>query len=311
MEFLLSDSFVKREIFFLFGSFAYIIFYIFYEIFNIFNKIKKIFKKSTIIFDNEEIRHSIEEKLENIDINKNSKELIKKSEVQEGIPWDKKVDDKKVIKDQTYNIKTEVSKELSKLEKDEVWEIVRIVQTKINRWEYSEAKAKIIEWLSIDKFNKSLNILLASLYEKDKDYKKAEFIYKDLIVLNDHDVEIYLKLGYILSLQNKFEVSFEIYKKIHSLDPSNIEAIEMLANISHHLEKFEESKDYSKLILKKNPRNADILYLQAINLVNLEERKGALEMFLKVKQLEPYNVKVNELIEKIKIEIELESNFKK
>jgi hypothetical protein len=52
-----------------------------------------------------------------------------------------------------------------------------------------------------------------------------------------------------------------------------------------------------------------MLYLQSLNLINLEERKEALESLLKIKQLEPYNVKVNELVEKIKLELELENNF--
>lgn len=114
--------------------------------------------------------------------------------------------------------------------------------------------------------------MLASLYEKDKDYKKAELIYKDLIVINDHDAEIYLKLGFILSVQSKYEVAFEIYKKLHSLDKSNQEAIEMLANLAHHLGNYEDSKLYAKIIIRNNPRNIDILYMQALNCINLEQK---------------------------------------
>ena len=32
-------------------------------------------------------------------------------------------------------------------------------------------------------------------------------------------------------------------------------------------------------------------------------------MLLKVRQIEPYNVKVNELIDKVQLELELEKNF--
>jgi tetratricopeptide (TPR) repeat protein len=85
----------------------------------------------------------------------------------------------------------------------------------------------------------------------------------------------------------------------------------MLANLAHHLSNFEDSRLYAKMFLKKNPRNIDILYLQSLNLINLEERKDALEILSKIKQIEPYNVKVNELIEKLKLEIVLENNFSK
>lgn len=296
MNFLINDSFVKIEIIFLLICLAYLVFTLIYETFSIFIIMKNIVKPNRIILNDEEINAVIEEKLEQIE-------------------------DEQLIDEKPHTIHKEVEEEpeaeviedkpedLSKDQKDIVIEISRVAQTKINRWEYSDAKAKIIEWLSIDKFNKQLNILLASIYEKDKDYKKAEFIYKDLIVLNEHDTEIYLKLGFILSIQSKYEVAFEIYKKLHYLDKTNMEAIEMLANIGHHLSYYEDSRNFAKMFLKKNPRNIDILYLQALNLINLEERKEAIEMLKKVRQLEPYNVKVNELMDKLLLEIELAKNF--
>lgn len=296
MWFLLTDNFIKIEIIFLWVVISYILFHFIYEISSLFSRLKSIIMPKRILIKEQLNNISPEE---NLDSNKNSESENDNKTEKISINEDSKVE--KDIK--------EDKAELSKIQKDELSEIIKFAQTKINRWEYSDAKAKIIEWLSIDKFNKQLNLQLASLYEKDKDYKKAEFIYKDLIVLNDHDTEIYLKLWFILSIQTKYEVAFEIYKKLNSLDKSNVEAIEMLANLAHHLWNYEDSKAYSKIFLKKSPRNVDILYLQSLNLINLEERKDALETLLKVKQLEPYNIKVNELIEKLKLEIELEKNF--
>ncbi|MBP8016505.1 hypothetical protein KAZ01_00710, partial [Candidatus Gracilibacteria bacterium] len=200
-------------------------------------------------------------------------------------------------------------KSLTIKQKEAISEIIKIAKTKIVRGDFTDAKAKIIEGLSIDKFHKELNCLLASMYEKDKDYKKAEFIYKDLIIINDLDTEIYLKLGFVLSVQGKYEVAYEIYKKLYSIDENNIEAIEMLANIAHHLGLYEDSKKYAKLFLKNNPRNLDILYLQSINYINLNEKKEALEFLAKVKVIEPYNLKVNELISKLELELELADHF--
>lgn len=299
MWFLLTDNFIKIEIIFLWASISYIIFHFLYEILSLLKRLKNIIMPKRVLLNEDVLKTAIEEKMESMDSSGNNEE--KKTE---------EVTINNDSKAEKAEIDTKDDKlELSKTQKDELSEIIKLAQTKINRGEYSDAKAKIIEWLSIDKFNKQLNLLLASLYEKDKDYKKAEFIYKDLIVLNDHDAEIYLKLWFILSIQSKYEVAFEIYKKLHSLDKNNVEAIEMLANLAHHLWNYEDSKTYSKIFLKKSPRNIDILYLQSLNLINLEERKEALETLLKVKQLEPYNVKVNELVEKLKLEIELEKNF--
>ena len=80
-------------------------------------------------------------------------------------------------------------------------ELVKHVRTKMARGEFTEARSKIIEGLAIDKWHKDLNCLLASLYERDKDYRKAEFVYKDLILVHDMDSEIYMKLGFALSIQ--------------------------------------------------------------------------------------------------------------
>jgi tetratricopeptide (TPR) repeat protein len=151
---------------------------------------------------------------------------------------------------------------------------------------------------------------LASLYEKEHDYKKAELIYKDLIILNDTDPELYLRLGFVLSIQGKYEIAYEIYKRLHFLEKDNFETIEMLANIGHQLSYHEESNEYARIFLKKNPHSIDMLYLTAINYINLLDRTKALEYFKKIHTIDPYNNNIQDLIEKVELEIELEKNFK-
>lgn len=162
----------------------------------------------------------------------------------------------------------------------------------------------------MEKFNKDLNCLLASLYEKDRDYKKAELIYKDLILMNDTDPELYLKLGFALSIQGKYEIAYEIYKRLLSLDEHNTETVDMLANLGHQLGHHRESNEYAYMFLKKNPHSSDILYLTAINHINLEERALALENLKKIRAIDPYNGKIQELIKKVELELEMENNFK-
>ena len=151
---------------------------------------------------------------------------------------------------------------------------------------------------------------MASLYEKDRDYKKAELIYKDLILMNDTDPELYLKLGFSLSIQGKYEIAYEIYKRLLSLDGQSIETVDMLANLGHQLGYHRESNDYAYLFLKKNPHNIDILYLTAINHINLEERVLALENLKKIRTIDPYNGSIQELIKKVELELEMAAHFK-
>lgn len=199
---------------------------------------------------------------------------------------------------------------LSGDQKQYLTELIKTIKTRIARGEFTEARARIIEGLSIEKFNKDLNCLLASLYEKDRDYKKAELIYKDLILMNDTDPELYLKLGFALSIQGKYEIAYEIYKRLLSLDENSTETVDMLANLGHQLGHHAESNEYAHMFLKKNPHNTDILYLTAINYVNLGERTSALESLKKIRTIDPYNGKIQDLIKKIELEIEMENNFK-
>jgi tetratricopeptide (TPR) repeat protein len=199
--------------------------------------------------------------------------------------------------------------ELSHVEKQELQDFVKLIQTKIARGEYAEARQKIIEGLSIDKFHKDLNCLLASMYEGDKDYRKAEILYRDLILVHEHDTELYLKLWFVLSIQKKYEIAYEIYKKLLSIDENHLEALEMCSHLSLQLECFDACKCHSKLYLKQNPNNAEILKLLSDSLLILEEKIEALEILKKLKQLEPYNTQIRELIDKLETEFQLAHNF--
>ncbi len=285
MDIFFSNIFVKYEIAFLGINLVYIAFHILHGLFHSYRKLR------TFIWKKKTAAKIIEEQAE--------KTLS--------------IDNRKV---QVENINTSAHEAetekitLSGDEKLHIVELIKMIKTRIARGEFSEARARIIEGLSIEKFNKELNCLLASLYEKDRDYKKAEFIYKDLILMNDTDPELYLKLGFALSIQGKYEIAYEIYKRLLSLDEHNIETVDMLANLGHQLGHHKESNEYAYLFLKKNPHNTDILYLTAINHINLEERTLALESLKKIRAVDPYNGKIQDLIKKVELEIEMADNFK-
>jgi tetratricopeptide (TPR) repeat protein len=191
----------------------------------------------------------------------------------------------------------------------ELNDLAKIIRTKIARGEITEARAKIIEGLSIDKWHKDLNCLLASLYERDNEYRKAELIYKDLILVHDTDAEIYMKLGFALSIQGKFEIAYEIYKKLLEQWDGHIEAAEMLANIAHELARHESAVLYSRMFLKTYPRNADMLTILSVSLIELGQKSEALEALEKLKNIDPYNPRVREMKDKLELELELAATF--
>ncbi len=85
--------------------------------------------------------------------------------------------------------------------------------------------------------------------------------------MHDTDPEIYMKLGFSLSIQGKYEIAYEIYKKLLELSDSHIEAAEMLANIAHELGRHDNAIEYSRLFLKSYPRNADMLTVLSVSLI--------------------------------------------
>lgn len=278
MDFFLSDIFLKYEIFGLCISVGYLFFRFLVQLFMFVVRVRFVMRKPVIT------------------------PLTAVADAQK---------QETVAKKEEEEILENASAELSAEEKQKVSDCVASAKVRIAAGDYSDARAIVIEWLSLDKFHKELNILLASLYEIDKDYKKAELIYKDLILMHDSDPEIYLKLGFSLSMQKKFEIGFEIYKKLLSLNPENTEAMEMCANLAFELQYFADAREYAKKFLHRFPRNPDMLYLLAVSSSKLENRLEAEEALQKLHDMDPYNENIKDLLDKIRTEMEMEKNFEK
>jgi len=297
MDFFLSSALLKYEIWLLVLSVWYIIFHIFYDIVAFFVRIKNIIAPARKPINMDEGAMS-----ETEDVISEATVEAKEEETKEEIATSAPVVEPTIEK-------KDMPEALTKEEKENITELVKGIKIKLSRGETAEARARIVEGLSIDKFNKDLNCLLASMYEAEKDYKKAELIYKDIIVFHESDLELYLKLWFVLSVQKKYEIAYEIYKKWLTFDEGNTESIEMLANLGFELERFEESKQYAKMFLKKYPRNYDMLHLLAVSLMHLEEREEALDILKKIKTIDPYNSKIQDMIDKVNLEIEMQKNF--
>ena len=165
--------FLKIEILFFFISLFYILYYFWIKLFSFSFKIKKVLKT------------------ENINANKtalNKINIVNKSEKVETNATNKQ-------------------NKLSDSDKQKIADIVKRVKLNSTKWYFDTSKNLIVEWLSIDKFNKDLNLELASIYEKEKNYVNAEYIYKDLLEIYKIDFIVMKKLWYVYALQNKLNDS--------------------------------------------------------------------------------------------------------
>lgn len=195
-------------------------------------------------------------------------------------------------------------------EKQQLAELVRAIRTKIALGSLMDAHAMIVEGLSIDKNHLDLNLLLASLFEQDGSYKKAEYIYRDLVELYPNNKDVYNKLGIAVSMQGKYEVALEVYKQLLEFDTEPQNTILMLAHIAHEMRQYDESYHYAKLYLKQQPHNTEMLWILSHACIEQGLRSEALEYLHKLRNFSPRNQEIIDLIEKLHAEEELAKNFK-
>ncbi len=198
---------------------------------------------------------------------------------------DKETNNKVSIK-KTYD---STQKKLSEDEKTKIAEIIKRVKVNSEKWYYDIARSLIIEWLTIDKYNKELNMELASMYEKEKNYKNAELIYRDMSLVHSDNTVILAKLGYIIAMQWNYKESIIFYEQVHERNKWDSDTIEILANLNYELFNFENSLKYIKLALKDKPKNIEFLKMKAFCLEKTLKQKDSIKVYEEILQSKPYD----------------------
>ncbi len=261
--------FLKIEIIIFFLSLWYIWYYLYEKIYLIFRSIKNLISPSN---------KNLKEKIEQIKNKEEKKKNLKKDD-----------ESKKKSNDEEKNTTNlEDSKKIQ--------EIIKRAKVNKTKWYYNSSKSLIIEWLAIDKLNKDLNLELASIYEEEKEYKKAEYIYNDLLSAFKNNFEILKKLWYNLAIQGRYEESIYIYTKWYEKRSWDIEIMEYLSDLNYEIKDYKKSLFYTKLFLKQFPRNTEKLKMKWFCHENLWEVKEALSTYKKIIELQPYNSQVSEKI---------------
>ena len=230
-------------------------------------------------------------------ISKNIKNIISpdKKNLEKNIEKIKKIEEIKSEKNSKIK-KVKTEKKITAKESKKIAEILKRVRLNRSKWYLDTSKSLIIEGLAIDKLNKELNIELASIYEEEKEYKKAEYIYIDLLDAYRDNFEILKKLGYNLAIQKRYEQSIDIYLKAHNKSKADIEIIEFLADLTYEIKFYKKALKYTKLFLKQHPRNTEKLKMKWFCYETLWEISDAISTYKKVLELQPYNSQVSEKV---------------
>lgn len=171
-------------------------------------------------------------------------------------------------------------------------EILKRVQVNISRWYLDSARSLIIEWLALNKHDKDLNLLLADVYEREKKYQNAEYIYRDLLDENPDDDYVLQRLWNVYSLRGKFKKSYECYKEALRAERSNTEILDILTHLSLELWNYKNAQKYASLYLKEKPRNAEKISIKWYALEMLGKEKEAIKCYRQVLDIQPYNSEV-------------------
>jgi len=184
---------------------------------------------------------------------------------------------------------TEHKLKLSASDNKKIVEMLKRVQLNLSKWYLDTAKSIIVEWLAIDKNNKDLNLELAKLYESEKNYLKAEYIYKDLLLTIKSNFEVTKKLGLNLAMQQKYSESIEFFTQAHNKKKDDNGVIEYLVDLNYEIKNYKETLRYVTIFLIQFPRNIDKIMIKADCLEILWQMEDSLNMYKKALELQPYS----------------------
>lgn len=197
------------------------------------------------------------------------------------------------------NTSCENKKYISPEQSEQIREISKRAQVNISRWYLESAQSLIIEWLALKKDDKDLNLLLADIYEREKRYQNAEYIYRDLLDENNEDEYILQRLWNIYALRWKNNKALDCYESALKSDRGNTEVLDILAHLALELKHHKKALKYANQYLKEKPRHAEKLGIKWYALEKLGKTHEAIKSYREVLQLQPYNTEIQDRIKKL------------
>ena len=179
---------------------------------------------------------------------------------------------------------------------EKIREISKRAHINISRGYYETARILIVEWLALKKEDKELNLLLADVYEREKNYKNAGYIYKDMLDIHEDDEYILQRLWNIYALLGKNKKSFEVYQRAHKRNRMNMEVLDILSHLGLEIQDYKKSFKFANMYLKEKPRDAEKLSIRGYCLEQLGKGEEAVKSYRKVLELQPYNTEVHDRV---------------
>lgn len=162
--------------------------------------------------------------------------------------------------------------------------------------EDEEALKTLIQIISLDENHRKANELLAKLYLRTENYKKAELIYKKLVELHPFDPEYYANLGESFYQRRQFKASTRYYEEALNLDKNNPQRYISLGNVLLTKKDYNAALQYYTKAHRLNVRDVELMFLIVETCLNNTDPITAREYLHKILDYEPYNQQAKTLL---------------
>lgn len=175
-------------------------------------------------------------------------------------------------------------------------ELMKKVDFDLTAGHEEEALKTLIQVTSLDENNRKANELLAKIYLKSEQHKKAELIYKRLIDLYPFDPEYYAQLGQSYFQRHQFKTAERYYEQALSLDKNNPTRYIYLGHVHATRKDFPMALEYYTKAHRLDVRNIELMFMIIEMCLQNSDPITAREYLHRVLDYEPYNQQAKTLL---------------
>jgi tetratricopeptide (TPR) repeat protein len=182
-----------------------------------------------------------------------------------------------------------------------------MVQVYQREKKFKEAEKVLVPAEKLFKNKETFHFMLGSVYERQKDYEKAEGTFRKVLEINPDHAASLNYLGYMLADRGvRLEESLDLIKKAVDLDPNNGAYLDSLGWAYFKLNRMDEAELYLKKALDRVRKDStihehlgDVYYRKG----KYEEARAAWELSLKCGQDEEEIRKVQKKVDDLKVKL--------
>jgi len=175
-------------------------------------------------------------------------------------------------------------------------ELMRKVEQELELGQEEEALRTLIQVTALDEHHRKAHELLADLYLKLGQYKKAELICKKLMALYPFDPNYSAQLGQSYFNRRQFKAATKYLEKAMSMDKNNPQRYIQLGHLFSTRKDYSGALEYYTKAHRLNVRNIELMFLIVENCLHNSDPILAREYLHKILDYEPYNQQAKTLL---------------